>query len=171
MTSAITSPAGGTAVYDGDDDYQATVLFDAPPEAVFEALTTTAGLASWWRPVSGSGAEGGDLRFVFGWTARIKGPTLAEELLIRVDHAQRPSTVEWTVVECGFLPDWVGTRPCFELTPRETGGCALRFRHRGLTPRLECFSTCKPGWDHYLASLHDYVEYGQGRPGPRTGAS
>jgi len=71
----------------------------------------------------------------------------------------------WTVLECMFLPDWAGTRPRFELTPRETGGCELRFRHQGLTPQLECFSMCRSGWDHYLlSSLHDYVESGHGSP-------
>ncbi len=165
MIDTTTPPSDGAAVRDSDTDYQAVVLFDASPEVVFDALTTVAGLAGWWAPVSGSGAEGGELRFVFSGAARLEGLILAEDLLlIHVDHAQRPSTVRWTVMECNFLPDWVGTRPCFELTPRETGGCTLRFRHRGLTPQLECFSSCRAGWDHHLASLHDYVEYGQGHP-------
>jgi len=84
--------------------------------------------------------------------------------VIRVDAARRPSTVAWTVLECAFLPDWVGTAPRFELSPRGTGGCEPRFRHRGLTPRPECFSSCRAGWDQYLASLHDYVECGYGNP-------
>lgn len=157
MTDTITAPSHLTAAHDGDADYadyQATVLFDAPPEAVFDALTTVAGLASWWAPVSGSGAQGGELRFMM-----VEG----DPLVIRVDEARRPSTVAWTVLQCNFLPDWVGTAPRFELRPRETGGCELRFRHRGLAPQLECFSTCKAGWDYHLASLHDYVEHGQMR--------
>jgi uncharacterized protein YndB with AHSA1/START domain len=153
MTDMITAPSELTATHDGDADYQATVLFDAPPEAVFDALTATAGLAGWWAPVSGSGADGGDLRFVFN-----------DPLLIHVDQAQRLSSVRWTVVECSFLPDWVGTTLRFDLRPRESGGCEVRFRHQGLTPRLECFSLCRAGWDHQLASLHDYVASGQGQP-------
>jgi len=152
MTDTITAPADGATAGDSDADYQAVVLFDTAPEAVFDALTTVSGLAGWWAPVSGSGSEGGELRFVFG------------DKVIRVDAARRPSTVAWTVLECAFLPDWVGTAPCFELSPRETGGCELRFRHRGLTPRLECFSSCEAGWGQYLASLHDYVECDHGNP-------
>ncbi len=157
MADAITPPAHGVAVHDSDTDYQAVAPFDAPPEAVFDALTTVSGLASWWAPVSGSGAEGGELRFVFG-----DADPLVK--VIRVDEARRPSTVAWTVLECTFLPDWVGAAPRFELSPRGAGGCELRFRHRGLTPQLECFSACRAGWDQYLASLRSYVESGRGNP-------
>jgi len=153
MIDTITPPADGAAVRDSDTDYQAVVLFDAPPEAVFDALTTTVGLAGWWAPVSGLGSTGGELRFVF-----------SAPLLIHVDQAQRPSDVRWTVVECSFLPDWVGTTLRFDLRPRGSGGCEVQFRHQGLTPRLECFSLCRAGWDHQLASLHDYVASGQGQP-------
>ena len=38
-------------------DYTATITIDAPSEAVFDAVTTVSGLARWWNPVSGSGAE------------------------------------------------------------------------------------------------------------------
>jgi len=155
MTDAITSPSQGVAMHDSDADYQAVMLFDAPPEVVFDALTTVVGLVHWWAPVSGSGSEGGELRFVF---------SDEDPLIIHVDRARRPSAVTWTVLECAFLPDWVGTRPRFELTPRGAGGCEVRFRHQGLTPHLECFSACRSGWDHHLASLHDYVESGHGNP-------
>jgi len=156
MTDAITPPSQGAAMHDRDADYQAVVLFDAPPEAVFDALTAVAGLAGWWTSwtsVSGSGSEGGELRFVFGDE---------DSLIIHVDRARRPSVVAWTVLDSPIMPDWVGTRPRFELSPRGAGGCELRFRHQGLTPHLECFSTCRAGWDQYLASLHDYVESGHG---------
>jgi uncharacterized protein YndB with AHSA1/START domain len=164
MIDTISPPAEGTAMPGSDADYQAVVTFEASPETVFDALTTVAGLAGWWAPVSGSGTEGGDRRFVFSGEARIEGMILAEDLLaIHVDAARRPSIVRWAVRKCGFLPDWVDTTPSFELALREIG-CELRFRHHGLTPRLECFSACAPGWDHHLSSLHDYVESGQGRP-------
>ncbi len=45
------------------------------------------------------------------------------------------------------------------------GGTELRFRHVGLTPRLECFADCKSGWDHFIpTSLRAYVETGDGHP-------
>jgi len=40
----------------------------------------------------------------------------------------------------------------------------LEFRHHGLTNELDCIEMCTQGWDHYLASLRDYVETGRGNP-------
>lgn len=165
MTDAITLPAEGMTTTAGDDDYQAEVLFAASPEAVFDALTTVTGLAGWWTAVTGSGLEGGELRFVFTGAAHVEGLMLAEEqLLIYVDTARRPSEVRWTVRECVLLPDWVGTSLRFELAPHGTGGCELRFQHRGVTPRLENYAAYTSAWEDHLASLHDYVETGHGRP-------
>ncbi len=164
MTDANMAPVTETAAHD-DDDYQAEVLFNASPEAVFDALTTVEGLAGWWTTVTGSGTQGGVLRFVFTGAAHVEGLVVAEEpLLIRVDTARRPTNVGWTVLECALLPDWVGTSLRFELTPRDNGGCELRFRHQGLTPQLENYAAYTSAWKDHLASLHDYVEFGQGRP-------
>jgi uncharacterized protein YndB with AHSA1/START domain len=155
MTGITMPPAEETSPTASAADYQAVLQFDASPEAVFEALTTVAGLAGWWMPVSGAGSEGGELRFDSGYE---------DPLIIHVDRARRPMMVAWSVLACGFLPDWVGTRPVFTLSPVGIGGCELRFRHHGLTAQLECFTTCRAGWDQYLASLHDYVRTGRGRP-------
>ena len=155
MTDVITPPSQGVAVHDSEADYQAVVLVESPPEAVFDALTTITGLAGWWAPVTGAGSEGGELRFVFDGE---------DPLIIHVDMARRPSAITWTVLECEFLPDWAGTTLSFELTSRENGGCELHFRHHGLTPQLECFAVCTAGWDYHLSSLHDFVESGHGRP-------
>lgn len=164
MTDAITTTADQAATY-SNDDYQAEVFFDASPEALFDALTTVTGLAAWWTTVTGSGSQGGVLRFVFSGTAHVEGLTVAEEpLLIRVETAWRPSEVRWTVLECALLPDWVGTSLHFDLAPHGTGGCALRFRHQGLTPRLENYAAYTSAWKDHLASLHDYVETGHGHP-------
>ncbi|HEY0814214.1 MAG TPA: SRPBCC domain-containing protein [Pseudonocardia sp.] len=136
-------------------DYEARVTIDAPPEAVFAALTTLDGLAAWWAPVTGDGATGGELRFVFSFDVPLR---------MRVKEAREASLVQWTCEECAWLPDWVGTTISFTLTARAGGGCDLVFRHHGLTPRLECFQDCKSGWDHFLPSLRAYVETGEGHP-------
>ena len=43
---------------DLDQDYQSRVTLTASPDVVFEALTTTEGLAAWWTPVTGDGLTG-----------------------------------------------------------------------------------------------------------------
>ena len=143
----------------GAPSYRKRVRFTKPAETVFEALTSASGVAGWCMPASGSGVEGGELCLAFP-----PGPGV-----FRVETAKSPSTVAWTVLKCDFLPDWVGTQIIFRLHPTTDGGTTVEFCHHGLTPQLECFGQCQQGWDYYLPSLHDYVETGGGRPGPRPG--
>ena len=136
-------------------DYRTTVRIAAPADAVFDAVTDTESLAAWWSPVTGSGLAGGELRF----------PMVADEppLLLRVDEATRPTTVRWTVVECTFMTDWVGTRPTFIITPLDEGSCELTFEHRGLDDELECKDMCSRSWDHFVGtSLRELAEGGPG---------
>ncbi len=148
LTSATRAEASG--------DYEKTIRVKATPEALFGAITTIDGLAAWWVPrVTGSGSKGGDLEIFMG---------PPEPLVIHVDEATRPTSVQWTVTECTFEPDWVGTRPAFTITPVD-GESELDFRHHGLTSELSCFGICRPSWDHFIAkSLRDFVESGQGHP-------
>ncbi|HEU5306910.1 MAG TPA: SRPBCC domain-containing protein [Acidimicrobiia bacterium] len=136
-------------------DYQKTIRVQASPDVVFDAITTPSGLTAWWTPAEGSGDVGGELRFSM---------SAPEPLLIHVDEAARPTSVRWTVTECTFEPDWVGTRPTFSIVPVDGDASELTFRHVGLTSELECIDMCTRGWDHYLASLRAYVETGRGNP-------
>ena len=136
-------------------DYQSTIRFGASPDELFDAVTTVEGLAAWWNPVTGSGDAGGYLKFVMN---------APEPLVIHVDQATRPTSVRWTVTECPFLPEWVGTRPTFTITSVDEGASELHFRHLGLTQELDCIDMCTSSWNHYLASLRDYVEAAGGSP-------
>lgn len=138
------------------DDYTKQVHLSASPERVFETLTTPDEFASWWAPATGSAAEGGELQITF--------EGIEDPLVLRVKQASRPSTVIWDVESCAFLPDWVGTTVAFTLGEPDTGGCELRFRHEGLSPRLDCYDMCRTGWDQYLPSLRDYIDSGTGHP-------
>ena len=137
-----------------DQDYTAHTTFSGSPEAAFTALTTTDGLTAWWTEVSGVGTRGGELRFTFGDDAAAA--------VMRVDEAT-PERVVWTCVSCHFS-DWVGTSISFDLAPTADGGCDLFFRHRGLTPKLECYLDCQSGWDHFIPSLRALVDTGVGDP-------
>lgn len=138
-------------------NYRTTVRVNAPADVVFDAVTTAEGLAAWWSRVTGSGLTGGELRF----------PMVAGEppLLIRVDEATRPTTVRWTVAECTFMQDWVGTQPTFTITPLDDGACELTFEHLGLNDELECKDMCSRSWDHFVrTSLRELAEGGAGAP-------
>ncbi len=138
-------------------DYRISVRVDAPAGAVFDAVTTTEALTAWWSQVTGSGMTGGDLRF----------PMVADQrpLLIHVDEATRPTTVRWTVTECTFMVDWVGTHPTFTIMPIDDGSCELSFEHRGLSDQLECKDMCSRSWDHFVGtSLREFADSGTGAP-------
>jgi uncharacterized protein YndB with AHSA1/START domain len=137
-----------------DQDYQSQLTLAASADAVFDALTTIRGLSAWWTSVTGDGLTGGELTFSFGPAA---------QAVIRVDAAERGVRVRWTNLAC-HVEDWVGTTVQFDIEATPAGGTELRFRHAGLTPRLECYSDCKSGWDHFIPSLRAYVETGTGNP-------
>jgi uncharacterized protein YndB with AHSA1/START domain len=143
----VAVPAAGT-------DYQTTIRITADPETLFDALTDVSALSAWWVPATGSGEAGGELNFHMSFP---------EPLVIRVEEAT-PTTVRWHVTACDFEPDWVGTRPTFTITPGEGETTELHFRHQGLTAELECIEMCTSGWNHYIGSLRQYVETGQGSP-------
>jgi uncharacterized protein YndB with AHSA1/START domain len=138
-----------------DQDFQTLLHLTASPETVFEALTTTSGVSSWWAPATGSADTGGDLDFMFG-----------EHLVrFRVADTDRPTRVRWCTLECDVMPDWVGTSISFDLTCAENGGTILQFRHTGLVPQLGCYEQCSNDWGHFLhSSLASYLETGTGHP-------
>ena len=138
-------------------DYRTTVRVDAPADTVFDAITSVDALTAWWSPVTGSGLAGGDLRFPM-----VDGQP---PLLIHVDDATRPTTVRWTVLECTFMEDWVGTRPTFTIEPLDAGACELTFEHVGLNDELECKDMCSRSWNHFVrTSLRELAEGGPGAP-------
>ena len=137
-------------------DYQTTIRVKASPDAIFDALTTSTWLSEWWNPATGSGQTRGQLRFI------MNSP---EPLVIHVEEATRPTSVRWTVTDCPFLPDWIGTKPTFSITPLDGDTTEVHFHHHGLSEELECFDMCARSWNHYMAtSLRDYLEVGRGSP-------
>lgn len=138
-------------------DYRTSIQVNAPADVVFDAVTTTEGLASWWSPVTGSGLGGGELRFPM-----VDGHP---PLLIQVAEATRPTKVRWTVAECTFMRDWEGTRPTFTITPLGKDSCEVTFEHVGLSDELECKDMCARSWNHFVrTSLREYAEGGPGAP-------
>jgi uncharacterized protein YndB with AHSA1/START domain len=122
---------------------------------VFSALTDIEALTGWWTPAGGGALGGETLRFLMG----------DQEVVMRVEQADRPSRVRWSVLICEAAPDWVGTSITFDLEPGGAG-TSLRFHHHGLNPGLECYEICQAGWTRHLASLVDYVDRGVGSPNP-----
>ena len=142
--------------------YQQSLDIEAPPAAVYAALTTPDGLRGWWtRDCEVAPGIGASLVFRFG-------PNRKQ---MRVDHLQPDTEVRWLCtaahIAVGDLrrrDEWVGTRLVFRLAPGAAGGTRLLFDHEGLVPAFECFDLCSAGWQHFLASLALYCRTGRGTP-------
>lgn len=142
--------------------FQHSLNIAASPAAVYAALTTTEGLRDWWtQDCDGSPTVGGTIHFRF--TSCWKD--------MRVELAEPGREVRWLCTgahieaESITRPDeWVGTRMVFRMSDEGKGQTRLHFEHIGLEPSLECYGMCSQGWQHFLGSLQQYLETGEGTP-------
>jgi hypothetical protein len=81
--------------------------------------------------------------------------------------------VVWLVTDC-YMPwysdktEWTGTKLVFDITEND-GVSTVTFTHDGLTPEVECYKDCAPGWTHWIkTSLFSYFTTGEGVFRPST---
>jgi len=73
----------------------------------------------------------------------------------------------WLVTDCNMpwysdKKEWANTRLIFDLE-ENNGETVLQFTHEGLTPDVECYKDCEPGWTHWIkTSLFSYLTNGKG---------
>ena len=131
----------------------------APQDAVYEALTTTAGLAGWWTSdVRGDGDAGGVLRF------RFEGAPDPGGFDMSVLEAKSAERVLWEVV--AGPEEWIGTRVSWDLRT-EGDYTIIMFAHSGWREPVEFMHHCSTKWATFLVSLKSYVETGTGAPAPQ----
>ena len=75
--------------------------------------------------------------------------------------------VVWLVTDC-YMPwysdkkEWANTKMIYELS-ENNGMTTVKFTHEGLTPDVECYKDCNPGWTHWITkSLYSYFTTGKG---------
>lgn len=75
--------------------------------------------------------------------------------------------VVWRVTDC-YMPwysdktEWTNTKLIFDLNENDDV-TELSFTHEGLTPDVECYKDCEPGWTHWIkTSLFSYLTTGKG---------
>jgi hypothetical protein len=125
-----------------------------------EAIKKISNVREWWG-VSFTGDSknqndqftikmGGDSFFDFTVTELISGKRLV-----------------WLVTDCNMpwysdKKEWARTRLIFDLR-EQNGMTELKFTHEGLTPDVECYKDCEPGWTHWIqTSLFSYLTSGKG---------
>jgi uncharacterized protein YndB with AHSA1/START domain len=122
----------------------------APPERVFEAISTPAGLDGWWTKRS-AGEPVPETTYALGF-----GPGYDWEAAVR--SAVPGETIEWEFTTADA--DWLGTRVGFHLTPRD-GFTQVRFHHRGWPEPNDHYRTSSFCWAMYLRILKRGVEHGE----------
>jgi uncharacterized protein YndB with AHSA1/START domain len=151
-TRSPSAPTVATAA----DDYAYEMQVHASLPQVIAALTDGALISRWWTVVTRSERNGDEMRLFVGDDAPF--------VFFTVEHLPGTGDVTWTVTDCAVMADWDGTQPSFSVQQHDDGTSSIEFRHIGLSPALECFDQCRAGWNHFMPSLHQFLETGEGRP-------
>ena len=132
-----------------------TVTIEAEPGKIYEAISTTSGLAAFWTRDSHAEPKVGSVaKFGFG------GPTLE----LKVDELKPGKLVRWSSPS-GF-PGWEGTTITWEIAPAHDGGQEVRLSHAGWpssVPPSELASV-NYTWGRIVGRLKKHVETGKSVP-------
>jgi len=127
----------------------------ADQKTVYDAITTRAGIVSWWTTrVEVPEAVGGVVKASF--------PDMPMTWDLEIVELTEPTRVVWKAV--GGPPYWPGTTIVFELAPGEDGGTVLRFDHLGFSEVNDMFRIVTVGWAQVLGNLKVYAETGTPTP-------
>lgn len=127
----------------------------APPEKIYELLTTDKGLSQWWtNDVSGAAGVGSIIKFRFnGGGPDFLVSELVPNKLVRWKHS-------------GSTPEaWMGTEIVFTLN-KEGEQTFVRFTHSNWKEATDFMAHCSAKWVVFMLSLKDLAETGKGKPFP-----
>ena len=141
----------------GNNDFNSS--FTARISAA-EAITKISQVPEWWGISFTGSAEKQDDKFV----VKMGGDSFFDFTVTELVPGKR---VVWFVEDCNMpwysdKKEWAGTRLIFDLN-EYNGVTELKFTHEGLTPDVECYKDCEPGWTHWIrTSLQSYFATGKG---------
>jgi uncharacterized protein YndB with AHSA1/START domain len=136
-------------------DLKHQIPINASPQAVYAAIATQGGLASWWTADTRVDEKvGGNAEFAFN-----KRDAVYRMIIKTLDPGKQ---VEWTCQ--GDTPEWTGTTLSWTVTP-DAHGSMLRFTHGGWRSASEHFAICNSTWGELMYRLKGYLE--GSNPGPR----
>jgi len=130
------------------------IPIEAPPEKVYAALATQAGLRSWWTADTKADEKvGGKAEFGFDKRAIV--------FRMKIEKLEPGKSVVWSCH--GDQPEWNGTKLTWTLE-KDGKGTTVRFNHSGWKATTEMYAICNSSWGELMYRLKNYVE---GRnPGP-----
>ena len=131
------------------------IQIKATPPEIYDALTTIAGVKSWWTDACElSNEEGGRCRFWFD-----QKQTCFTMQATRLLPHQR---IFW---QCMDGPkEWIGTELWWEITPTGSQQCQLDFKHMNWHSDEGAFPLCNTVWGGLMFRLKAYCEHGTRDP-------
>jgi uncharacterized protein YndB with AHSA1/START domain len=132
------------------------VLIDADADKIYEALSTSKGLASFWTADSHAEAKTGSIaKFGFG------GPVLE----MTVDELKPGKRVRWST-HSGFDGAWNGTAVTWDIKPGKEHGSEVWFNHDGWPEQLPAkdLASVNYTWGTIVERLKEYAETGKPAP-------
>ncbi len=125
---------------------------DAAPEAVLEAVKTTAGIKGFWTSKAEVPSEVGE-------TLALEFAMAPLPFDLRLEQSD-DSTVVWRTET--FPPHWIGTTVRWDVEPGD-GGSTVSFRHAGFTDDEEAGRVAYT-WGQIMVRLKEYAETGSPNP-------
>lgn len=125
-----------------------------------EAISKISKVPEWWGVTFTGNSEKQDDQFVI---------KMGEEAFFNctVTELVPNKRVVWSINDC-YMPwytdkkEWANTKLIFDVN-ENNGVTDLHFTHKGLTPEVECYKDCEPGWTHWIkTSLESYFTTGKG---------
>ena len=134
------------------------VEVEAGEDVIYQALTTSKGLASFWTPQSQAEPTVGSVA-VFRFTG---APV---DLKMRIDGLEPSKRVAWSCQ--GDFPHWEGTTVTWEMSPSAQGPrITVLFRHEGWGPDYPDMEYAHVNftWGQIVGRVKAYCETGKPQP-------
>ncbi|MGZ3756276.1 MAG: SRPBCC family protein [Mucilaginibacter sp.] len=131
-----------------------------------EATKKISNVPEWWGITFSGSAEKQNDQFI----VKMGGDSFFDFTVAELVPSKR---VAWLVTDCNMpwysdKKEWTDTKLIFDVT-EDDGVTTLNFTHEGLTPEVECYNDCAPGWTHWIkTSLFSYLTTGKGVFRPAT---
>jgi len=144
-------------------DYTAAIAVSKTPNEVLNAIGNVPG---WWGVTFSGHSEKQNDKFVI----KMGGDSFFDFTVAELIPGKK---VTWLVTDCNMpwysdKKEWADTKLIFDLA-ENNGETNLTFTHQGLTPEVECYNDCAPGWTHWIkTSLFSYLTTGEGVFRPPT---
>ncbi|XRG79962.1 SRPBCC domain-containing protein [Rossellomorea sp. GAMAL-10_SWC] len=125
------------------------ITINGTPEKVFEAITTTEGIKSWWSTDAKAEPQLGSITEVAFYNRQAV-------FQLQVDEIEPGKLLEWTALH--DMPAWKGTKIRFELNVNENGATILNFNHSGFESMEGPYAMINTTWGTLMYILKQYVE-------------